>query len=92
MRTLEELRGNGCRYCEPGHPITTVHSPAGVVKLCLECTMIWFPGRSIKWWEERHTPLKDHVEDLKQRAYDKEIKNGTSMVIGTSGIVTLTGR
>ena len=92
MRTLEQLKGNGCRYCEPGHPVTTIYSPVGNVKLCLECTMIWFPGRSIEWWESKHTPFLDHVEDAKRRAHEKQIKDGIEMVIGTSAIVTLTGR
>ena len=36
------LQGQGCDHCEVGSPITRVESPAGVVRLCLECEVFWF--------------------------------------------------
>jgi len=52
--------GHGCDHCEMGKPITEVWSRAGTVRLCLECTMLWFPGRDGQWFEERHTSLSKH--------------------------------
>jgi len=64
--------GYGCDHCEVGRPIERIKTRAGhVVKLCLECVRLWFPGRSVDWWEERHAPFRDHVGD----ALDAAIKN-----------------
>ena len=64
--------GQGCFHCEVGIPIEEVRSKAGRVKICLECCLLWFPGRSVAWWEARHAHLSDHVEDALQRSFDKE--------------------
>lgn len=52
--------GQGCSHCEVGIPITHITSPGRDLHLCLECTMLWFPGKDTEWWESRHAPYADH--------------------------------
>ena len=54
--------GRGCDHCPVGRPIEYIKTRGGrVIKLCLECVLRWFPGRTVAWWEERHAPYSDHV-------------------------------
>ena len=55
--------GRGCQHCEPGVPVEKVKSRAGFIHLCLECVLLWFPGRAVDWWEARHAPFVDHVRN-----------------------------
>ena len=41
-----------------------------MIWLCLRCSLAWFPGRDVVWWELRHTPFLDHLEEAFAR--DKE--------------------
>lgn len=58
--------GNGCAHCEPGTPITKVQCRGVVFRLCLSCTLGWFPGRGADWFEERHAPFRDHTRSARQ--------------------------
>ena len=71
--------GRGCHHCQVGIPITYVASPAGVVKLCLECTKV-STGRDVLWFEERHSPCRDHVGDALVAAYEAQKRAGLSAV------------
>jgi hypothetical protein len=62
--------GQGCDHCVPGHPIVYVLSRAGPVSLCLECFLLWFPGRGSDWFEQRHLPFRDHLRDALKRALE----------------------
>ena len=70
--TLTVPEGLGCRQCVDAPPITTTESRAGKVRLCLACTLRWFPGRSADWFETRHAPLSDHLADKMRRAAERE--------------------
>ena len=63
--------GRGCDHCENGKPIERIKSRAGLVELCLECVLLWFPGRKVAWWEERHAPYADHLGDALEAAREK---------------------
>ena len=65
--------GRGCRQCERGAPTTRIESPAGVVVLCLECTLRWFPGRNGSWFEEQLSLFRDHFRDRAKRAAKREL-------------------
>ncbi len=66
--------GLGCNHCEVGRPIERIKSRAGLIKLCLECVLLWFPGRAAGWWEERHAPYSDHLGDSLDAAAEKECR------------------
>lgn len=65
--------GLGCNHCEVGVPITFVSAPSGVVSLCLECTLFWFPQWSVSDWEERHSPYRNHLDDKLAEAIRREM-------------------
>ena len=69
---MDAPQGRGCDHCEDGIPITFTKSRGRKISLCLECTMAWFPGRSVEWWESRHRPYRDHVKDRMAEAGRKE--------------------
>lgn len=69
---LDAPHGRGCWFCERGHPVEHVESPAGNVALCLECVLRWFPGRSTDWWEARHAPLRDHLGIRLKEALERQ--------------------
>ena len=71
MLTAEE--GLGCRNCIYAPPITIVESHAGTVRLCLQCTLRWFPGQAADWFEAHHRPFSDHLADKMRRAGEREI-------------------
>lgn len=56
---IEANFGKGCWHCETGRPIEYIDR----IALCLECVMLWFPGRSVEWWEARHTHYADHESE-----------------------------
>ena len=58
-RLLTAEIGKGCYHCVWGIPIDEIRSRAGVVKLCLECVLLCFPGKSVTWWEVRHIPMRE---------------------------------
>ena len=60
---IQLLEGHGCSHCEPGIPVVKIQAKAGIINLCLECTLWWFPGKEASWWEDRHTPFRDHLGD-----------------------------
>lgn len=72
MLSAEE--GCGCAHCLVGRPIEKVNSRYGLVELCLECVLLWFPGRSVAWWEERHAPYRDHLSDAVKRSEERELE------------------
>ena len=65
--------GRGCWHCETGIPVEEVRAAAGIIVLCLECVMLWFPGRRVDWWEQRHARLADHEGDAIRAAVAKQI-------------------
>jgi len=65
-------KGHGCNHCVTGHPIIYVRSRAGSVSLCLECFLLWFPGRGGDWFEQRHLPFRDHIGDALERALERQ--------------------
>lgn len=73
---LDAVIGNGCTHCEPGHPVETIQVGRGkhkvIITLCLECVMLWFPGKTVAWWEARHAPFKDHIAAALRKAAAKE--------------------
>ncbi len=80
VRLLDAPLGRGCSHCERGAPITYVQPRRGrLIALCLECTMLWFPGKSIEWWEARHAPLRDHVDDKLKAAIEKELAGAATV-------------
>ncbi len=75
MNLVGVATGKGCDHCVVGRPITYVENRGGrKLSLCLECTMWWFPGRDITWWEDRHQPFKDHVREALKRAGAAELE------------------
>ena len=66
--------GLGCDHCPWGRPITEVHFRGGRVRLCLRCTLAWFPGRDAGWFEERHAPVRDHLGARLRRAIKRELR------------------
>jgi hypothetical protein len=64
-------RARGCDRCTA--PIMVkIESSAGLVELCLACTLRWFPGRDAAWFEERHAPFRDHLGDRIKAAWERE--------------------
>jgi hypothetical protein len=76
---LTAPQGLGCDHCERGHPITTVESKYDRVRLCLSCTLGWFPQWGAGDFEDRHAPLRDHVDDKLAAAIARQ----TRPVFGT---------
>lgn len=75
-RLVNAPQGRGCGHCEIGIPIDyTVHARA-VVRLCLECVLIWFMGWTVTEWEAHHAPLTDHLGDRIEAAIEKEMRDG----------------
>lgn len=75
MRDFWELAamGRGCHHCVVGVPVEHIESRRGkVLALCLECVLLWFPGRTVTWWEARHTVFLDHVDEALRRSREKE--------------------
>ncbi|MFH1486623.1 MAG: hypothetical protein ABIH46_11175 [Chloroflexota bacterium] len=65
--------GRGCCHCEVGVPVERIESRRGtVLALCLECVRLWFPGKTVEWWEARHAPFLDHVDMALRRSREKE--------------------
>lgn len=64
--------GRGCWHCEVGVPVERIESRRGVIALCLECVLLWFPGKTVEWWEARHRPFRDHVGEALKRSRKKE--------------------
>lgn len=64
-------KARGCDRCA-GPIMTTVESKAGLVELCLACTLIWFPGKDAGWFEERHALFRDHLLDRMKEAAKRE--------------------
>ena len=82
---LRAVVGKGCAHCEIGHPIEKIQLGRGksklVIELCLECVMLWFPDKTVDWWEARHAPFKDHVGDALKRAREKERKENEAAML-----------
>ena len=55
-----------------GPIMTRIESKAGLVELCLECTLIWFPGKDAAWFEEIHALFRDHLLDRMKEAAKRE--------------------
>ncbi|KKL24972.1 hypothetical protein LCGC14_2409970 [marine sediment metagenome] len=74
---LEAATGRGCQHCEPGVPVEKIKSRAGLIHICLECVRLWFPRKSVDWWEERHAPFADHASNAikiaNKKAYDQAV-------------------
>lgn len=80
MVLLHAQQGLGCGHCEHGHLLTMVETGHGrggrrVLKLCLECTLGWFPGRDAEWVEERHAPYGDHVREAMVRGVQAQLES-----------------
>lgn len=74
---LDATVGRGCDHCETGVPVEKIKSRLGVVELCLECVMLWFPGRTVAWWEGHHVPFSDHLDDAIARTPDAIALHGS---------------
>ena len=73
MMMLDATEGHGCHHCEVGVPVERIESRRGkVIALCLECVLLWFPGKTVEWWEACHTPFLDHVDEALRRSREKE--------------------
>ena len=65
------LTGNrGCDHCT-GPVMTVVHSPAGLVELCWDCT-IRFTGWTAEHLESVHSPDRDHLLDAFERGVEAD--------------------
>jgi len=69
---LNAAIGRGCCHCEVGVPIEFIRYRGGTVALCLECVLKWFPGKTVDWWELRHAPFLDHIDEALKRSQEKE--------------------
>lgn len=82
---LRAVVGKGCEHCEVGVPIEKIQLGRGkrkvVFELCLECVMLWFPDKTVEWWEARHAPFKDHPGDALKRAAEKERKENEAAML-----------
>ncbi len=73
---IRAARGRGCAHCERGQPIEDIETAGRRIKfsLCLECVLVWFPGKDVAWWEDHHAPFADHVVAAIQRAAAREFE------------------
>ena len=70
---IDAKDGRGCDHCETGVPITRVRYGRCIVDLCLECTMLWFPGKTIEWFETQHAPYRDHLGRALEKAFEAQL-------------------
>ena len=86
---LKTAIGNGCAHCEVGRPIERIEVGRGrrklVIELCLECVMVWFPDKTVDWWEARHAHFQDHVEAALKRSRQKEAERAVALAM-TMGV------
>lgn len=75
-RLVNAPQGRGCSHCEIGIPIDYTKRGRTVVRLCLECVLIWFMGWTVNDWEVHHAPLADHLGDRIEAAIEKETRDG----------------
>ncbi len=75
-RLTDAAKGRGCSHCEFGIPIDYSERSRRIVKLCLECVLIWFAGWTVTDWEDNHAPLADHLGDRLEAAIKKQLKEG----------------
>ena len=69
----ETGRGRGCHHCEVGVPIDHIEASRGyIIRLCLECVMLWFPDWTVAQWEAAHAPFGDHVQAAIKLAAERE--------------------
>ena len=78
---MQARKGRGCAHCEEGHPIYRVRSPAGSFRLCLECVLLWFPGRGGDWFEEHHRHFADHLDEALKRAREREAERNLAALV-----------
>lgn len=74
-----------CDHCDDPHIVERVDSRAGRVRLCLSCSLLWFPGKSVAWWEARHTGFIDHVEARLKWAREREEARNIAALQGAFG-------
>ena len=77
-RLTDAPKGRGCSHCEFGIPIDYSERSKRVIKLCLECVLIWFAGWTVTDWEIHHAPMADHLGDRIEAAIAKEMREGMS--------------
>ncbi|KKN78116.1 hypothetical protein LCGC14_0353430 [marine sediment metagenome] len=75
-RLTDAPKGRGCSHCEIGQPIDYFERSKIMIKLCLECVLIWFAGWTVIDWEANHAPLADHLGDRLDEAMKKELRDG----------------
>lgn len=78
---MDAAFGRGCTHCELGVPVEKINSWAGFINLCLECVLLWFPGRAVDWWEAHHAPFRDHVTNAIKRANENAGKQAVSAIL-----------
>lgn len=87
---LDAAIGRGCTHCEVGYPVEKIQVGRGkrkvVINLCLECVMLWYPDKTVDWWEARHAPFRDHVGDALKRAAEKERKEIEAALLAAAGV------
>ncbi len=75
-RLTDAAKGKGCSHCERGIPIDFSERSKVMIKLCLECVLVFFRGWTITKWEAQHAPLADHLGDRLDAIVEKEMKDG----------------
>lgn len=75
-RLTHAAKGRGCSHCTIGQPIDYSERSKVVIKLCLECVLIWFAGWTVTDWEASHAPFADHLDDRIRAAIEKEMSDG----------------
>lgn len=75
-RLIDATKGRGCSHCEIGQPIDYSERSKVVIKICLECVLLWFVGWTVTDWETNHAPLADHLGDRLDEAMKKELIKG----------------
>ena len=73
MVTFDAKEGRGCSHCEDGTPMAYFQRVGGgIIRLCVDCLMQWFPSVSTDWIEERLGYFIDHIDYRLAMAHWKE--------------------
>lgn len=80
-RLIDATKGRGCSHCEIGQPIDYSERSKVVIKICLECVLLWFAGWTVTEWEASHAPFADHLGDHIEAAIEKEMRDVSEGVI-----------
>lgn len=95
LRTAKEWSGRGlapdsrgCSHCELGTPMAYFQRRyGGVIRLCIDCLMQWFPGKTAEWLEERLSHFIDHVAYAQAVAFRKQVEGPRPTIKEFSGTI-----